>query len=147
MSIRTPLSESIVPSFLPLTLRMSSGTSTRSRNPDSLASKYCWVPVEGQVIDLASIQLVLAGGVAAGVEHGLAGHRIETEVVPDVGDRHCALVRAALGEDTHRRVAGAIEGQHTDDVVGAVADLVVGLQNRLQAGGAGLLHVVPRRCG
>ncbi len=49
---------------------------------------------------------------------------------------------AALGKDAHRRVAGAVERQHADDVERAGLHLGARQHDRLQAGGAGLLHVV-----
>ena len=90
--------------------------------------------------------LMFARRIARGGHHRLAGRRIETEVVPDVGDGEGPLVGATFRKDPDRRVAGSIEGQNPNGVL-ARLHLRSGVNDRLQTGGARLLDMEARQLG
>ena len=99
------------------------------------------VPAERHFVDFTPIELVLPRGRACRGDHGLAGGRIESEVVPDVAEGEGPLVGPPLGKDADGGVAGAVEGQDADDVTAVGVHLSGGGERRLQTRGARLLEV------
>ena len=89
------------------------------------------VSTKGKILHLSSIKTVFPSRLACRSDHGQACGRVETEVVPHIAQGHRALVGPSFREDTHRRIAGAVKGQHTNHVVGATLYFRCGQQNGL----------------